>query len=296
MDFTGDYVSLRNEIGACLTSDEVVRVTGPDAGSFLQGQCSQDLSELGTGQSVRSWVLSPQGRAGWQVRISRISTDEFILVTDEGSGDALASRLSRFLLRTKVAVSHDRDLDVLAVRGPLSDLYTAPAQVHRVDSFWSGIQGHDWVGPAESFAVGLKMVGPEALDAVRVEAGVPRSGVEYSDGAIPAELGQIENLVSFTKGCYVGQELVARIDSRGHVNRRLVGLRVLESVIPIAGSQVNYQDSAVGEITSVAESLSLRSVICLGTIRREVESGATIQIVRDGRSADAVVQELPFLP
>jgi folate-binding protein YgfZ len=120
-------------------------------------------------------------------------------------------------------------------------------------------------------------------------------GVDIDERTIPQEAGVVDGAVSFTKGCYLGQELVARIDSRGHVNRNLRGIVVSSAVLPPLGAEVTADGKPVGVITSVGESLDLRAPVALALVRREVEPDAEVDVTWEGGHAKATVKELPLI-
>ena len=119
-------------------------------------------------------------------------------------------------------------------------------------------------------------------------------GIDIDERTIPQEAGLVEAAVSLTKGCFVGQELVARIDSRGHVNRHLRGIRILTNLLPPQGAEIVAGDRTTGSITSVAESLELRAPVGLALLRREVAPGDPLQVRWDGGTAPAVAEQLPM--
>jgi folate-binding protein YgfZ len=138
--------------------------------------------------------------------------------------------------------------------------------------------------------------GALAATAVRVEVGEPMMGRDVDESTIPQEAGPVDDAVDFTKGCYLGQELVARIDSRGHVNRRLCGVVVTTNVVPPEGAELMTGETAVGVLTSPAESLELRAPVALALVRREVDSDDPVVIRWSGGEAPGVVRELPLVP
>jgi folate-binding protein YgfZ len=150
-------------------------------------------------------------------------------------------------------------------------------------------------GLDEVAAAGARPVGLLAHTAVRVEMGEPVMGVDVDEATIPQEAGLETDAVSFTKGCYLGQELVARIDSRGHVNRHLRGVVLAENALPPDGADVMAAAATVGSITSVSESLQVGAPIGLGLIRREVDAGTAVEIRWPGGSAKAEVRALPLI-
>src|SRR5205807_10235557 len=159
----------------------------------------------------------PQGKIDALVRVTRTGGDELLLDVDGGYGEAVVSRLARFKLRTKADIEALR-WRCLALRGPrLADLDLG---AHERDGLalaadWPGLTGVDLVGEDPAVPDGVPLCDLAALEAVRVEAGIPKMGSELTERTIPAETGLVERAVSFTKGCYTGQELVARIDARG---------------------------------------------------------------------------------
>lgn len=270
------------------TTRDVVRVCGVDAASFLQGQLSQDVGALAVGTATWTFVLQPQGKVDTWARITRTAAECFCLDTDPGQGEALEARINRFKLRVKVDVERFSE-PAVHVRGhhPPRDDHL-PDGVLRLPVVGPGVEGYDLLGtdrPPEGVAV----VPPERYEAYRIVHGVPVAGRELDDDTIPAEVGQwiIDASVSFTKGCFVGQELVARIDSRGgNVPRHL---RVLTlPAIAEPGTPI-VADGPGATVTSSAAS-DEHGPVALAYLGRRVEPGATVTV--DG--ADAVVHDAPL--
>jgi folate-binding protein YgfZ len=280
-----DYDLIRQEVGAIPLDRDFVRVAGPDAASFLQGQCSQDLAPLTVGQSTWSLILQPQGKVDALIRVTRVADDEFVVDVDGGFGDAVMARLTRFKLRVKADIQRLEWLCV-ALRGP-----HAAEHLDGLDASWPGLPGVDLVGPDPSVPPGVSVVGPDAFEATRIEAGVPRMGAELTERTIPAEAGIVARTVSFTKGCFTGQELVARIDSRGgHVPRHLRGL-VLGEVAP-AGASVQVAGKQVGTVTSSAPRSG--GAVALAYIGRDVEPPAEMVVMWEGGQAAGRIEALPL--
>ena len=184
----------------------------------------------GPGRSAEALLLSPQGRIDAYLRLTRVADDGFVLDTDTGYGSVVKARLERFRLRTKVTID-PLDWMCVALRGPDAsrEVTGAPDLVVAVD--WPGLAGVDLLGSAPSgrlsdwVAADAVPCGDDAWEAARIEAGVPVNGREIEERSIAAELGLVDRTVSFTKGCFTGQELVARLDARGsNVARRLCGV------------------------------------------------------------------------
>ena len=303
------YEALRHDRTGRVVPRDVLRVHGPDAESYLQGQCTQDVSALGPGESAESLVLSPQGKVEGYLRVTRTATDAFVLDTAGGFGPALHARLQRFKLRVKAEIE-DLAWSCVSVRGPASPTAAdvrddAPLAL---EFQWGTRRGVDILGPDVHLPDGVRSCAPEAWEAWRIELGIPDLGAELDDRTIPAEAGLLERCVSFTKGCYTGQELVARLDSRG--NRVARHLRAVvfggdlsapsetgSGAAALIGAEILDPGTGkvVGSITSSAWSPAW-GVVSLGYVHRDVTPPADVVArVGDGERA-AVVRSLPLDP
>jgi tRNA-modifying protein YgfZ len=239
---------MTDPFAAPITRDVVV-ASGPDTNSFLQGQMSQDIAGLPVGASVWSLLLQPQGKVDAWVRVHRRGETEIQLDVDAGWGEAVVTRLERFKLRTTCELVLEPDVAAVAVRGMTID--------SGLDCGWPGVEGVDVLG-AGLDDVGLEpdmlRYDDEAFDAERIRAGVPRMGAEITPDTIPAELGDwlVQSAVSFTKGCFTGQELVARIDSRGGNVPRHLRVFTSKDLPPPAGTEIAVDGKKVGAVTSSA--------------------------------------------
>lgn len=290
---SGGYWALKQAAGAVAWSRQAVRVAGPDAERYLQGQTSQDVARLGPGQQAWALVLQPQGRLDAFVRVYRAGPEEFVLDGDAGTAPALVERLLRFRLRTKAEIG-ELDWKFVAVRGPGAAAPASPPPgVHVIGFEWGGVAGYDLAGPSVSLPDALAPASAEDIGALMIEAGFPRHGAELDERTIPAEAGLVGPAVSFTKGCYTGQELVARIDSRGNnVPRRLFGLR---SEVPLApGDRLRSGEREVGRVTSVAVSPRLGPV-ALGYLARGLGAGDQVWAER-GDGPPGVAAQVTALP
>lgn len=259
---------------------DVVLAEGPDALEYLNGQISQQVGDISVGESRWSFVLEPRGKVEALFRITRTGDDTFLLDTDGGWGEALRDSLARFKLRTKVELTL---LDWRAVR-----LIDEPEVERRAEGFearvafeWPGITAVDLFGRDVTLP-DVEPVAGEDGERWRMEAGVPRMGTDIDESTIPNETGLTAVAVSFTKGCYRGQELVERIASRGGQRRLLRRLRAVGDVV--AGASVVFEGDEVGTVTSTAGELAL------AYLRGGVEPGATVQV--DGVTAGVE----PLLP
>jgi folate-binding protein YgfZ len=303
--FRGDYDALRRGVGAISVDRDVLRVQGPDAHEYLQGQCSQDLAALEVGGSADSLVLNPQGKLDALVRITRMAHDDFVVDVDGGYGGVLAARLARFKLRVKASIE-PLAWRCVSLRGPHSAAAVGqsgvrPGTGHVALFSWNGVVGVDLLGEDPPVPEGVRECGTDAWDSVRVEAGIPRMGSELDDSTIAAEAGLLERCVSLTKGCYTGQELIARLDARGNrVARRLLGIVVGDPSragdSPMRpGQSVLVGDKTVGTVTSSAWSPALGGPIALAYVHRTVVVGSTVVVDRDGAPVPAEIRELPLV-
>ena len=282
-DLTTDYRALRDGPAAAWLPRDVLRASGPDAVSFLQGQVSQEVDGLAVGASAWSFVLQPQGKVDALVRLTRLADDEVVLDTDAGHGEAVLARLNRFKLRVKADLDA-LDWRCLAVRGA-----TPAGEVLGVPAF--GVGG-DVLGADVEVPDGVPLCDVAAYEVLRIEHGWPAMGAELTERTIPAEAGIVERTVSFTKGCYTGQELVARIDSRGgNVPRHLRGVVVQGAAVADAAVVVDGKE--VGALTSASSSPSFPdATVALAYVHRDVEPGAAATV----EGAPAEVRPLPLVP
>jgi folate-binding protein YgfZ len=285
------YEALREGVGVHRLARDVVSVRGPDAESYLQGQCSQDVSVLEVGESAEALLLSPQGKVDAYVRVTRRSADDFVLDADGGTGPAIVARLERFKLRVKVTIEA-LEWSCIAVRGRGATAAVRPGVALVLPVSWPGSTGVDLLGPEDDVAPGEWVAedalacGDEAWEAIRIETGVPVMGREIADGTIPAEIGLVERTVSFTKGCFTGQELVARLDARGtKVARRLAGVVIKATTaddLPPAGALVLPIDGPEsGRLTSVAWSPGLDAGVALTLLHRRVPTPSPVEVSWD---------------
>ncbi len=268
--------ALRHGVGVFWLGRDIFSVRGDDAESYLQGQLSQDVVALGIGATADSLLLQPDGKLTALLRITRIDGHEFVLDTDAGFGDSMVARLKKFMLRSKVEIER-LPWRSLALRGSGVAIDAALATFEDNDALrpafeWNGWGGIDLLGPELAVPEGLSVCDREAVEACRIISGIPAMGSELTDKTIAAEAGLVDRSVSFTKGCYTGQELVARLDARGNnVPRRLVGViggseQLAFGMTLHAGEEPDdvAADKVVGTITSAAWSPELGAWAAFG--------------------------------
>ena len=293
----------------------LVVVSGPDATSFLQSIVSQDLAPVGVGQTVASLLLQPQGKLDVAFRATLRERgddgDVWWLDCEPQMAERLVTGLSRFKIRVKAEIE-DRSAtcacgSIVGTRDvSVDDAVTEPAptgasrgRAHasgpvRIDTVWGEHAGLDLVGDPGAVdrwldAAGIRRGASDELEVLRIESGIPAQGVDVDDGTIPQEAFLERDAVSFTKGCFIGQELVCRIDARGHVNRFLRRLELPGGVVPPHGSDVHHGGKVVGVVTSAVADPGEDRVVALAMIRREVEPPATVTVHAAGAEVAATV-------
>ena len=310
LELDAQYRAMREQAGVLERPERsLISVTGPDGGEFLQGQVTNDTEELEAGHGRYAALLDRKGHIQSDMRVLRIGDDEFRLESEAAPGAGLLKHLSMYKIGRDVEVT-DRSAEhsLISLIGPRSR-ELAGAEVLGDEHEHSEVElggasclavatdlGVDlFTTPGDAAAVrealleaGAEAVSDEAAEILRVEAGRPRFGRELGPETMPAEAGIVERAVNFEKGCYIGQEPVARLHYRGRPNRMLRGLRLTAPAEFGAGIRNDERD--LGTLgTSVVS--PARGPIALAVIRREAEPGDTVEL--DG-GASAEVVELPF--
>jgi folate-binding protein YgfZ len=300
---TTDYERLREAVGLVDRSARgKLRLTGGEAVDYLQGQVTNDVAGLATGSGCYAALLNHKGKMLTDMRLLR--GEDFVWIDAEPEGlPALLRNASMFSIGRDVR--HEDvtgDYAILSLIGPDARApLDAPPPVEE-HSFTQGEHGLyvstdlgvDVICPAAEAAavreaLGVEEVSEEAAECLRIESGRPRFSIDVGTETIPQEAGLNDRAVSFTKGCYVGQETVARLHYKGKPNRHLRGLRLAEPVE--RGADIRVGERVVGEIGSSAESPAF-GPIALAVVRREAEPGAVVRVGES--SVEATVSELPF--
>jgi folate-binding protein YgfZ len=301
---TTDYERLREAVGLVDRSARgKLRLSGGEAADYLQGQVTNDVAGLAAGSGCYAALLNHKGKMLTDMRVLR--GEDFIWIDTEPEGlPALARNASMFSIGRDV--SHEDVSGAYAIlslvgpdaRAPLGD-DAPPAAEHAFVQGEHGLYvatdlGVDVICPAVDAvavreALGVEEVSEEAAECLRIESGRPRFSIDVGTETIPQEAGLNERAVSFTKGCYVGQETVARLHYKGKPNRHLRGLRLAELVEH--GAEIRLGERVLGEVGSAAVSPAF-GPIALAVVRREAEPGTVVQV--GDASVEATVSELPF--
>lgn len=245
---------------------DLVWYSGSDALRFLNDIISQELGDLAPGETRRSFLLEPQGKLQFLLWVIR-EEDRIGLLTDPGRGDDLAAALNRYKIRVDVDVAPEE-----------ADVWIVVGEWDGYEISWPGVERHLVIGPKPDLEEGSA----EEYDRLRIGAGEPRWGVDVDETTIPHASGLVPASVDFTKGCFLGQELVARIDSRGGNTPK--NLLLVEAEGPLSpGDRVVADGEEMGEVTSASDGIGL------AMLKRAASPGDTVEV----NGLAAVVRELP---
>jgi len=331
-DPPAEHRALRDTVGVLdLSFRSRLCLTGADRQKFLNGQVTNNVKDLKVGEGCYAALVNAKGRMQSDLNLY-VLEDEILLDVEPGYGAAVTQRLEKYIIADDVqVVDAAPHYGLLSVQGPKAievvrqlDLgVEAPTKlmsfVSRKDSrsgeiylmklARNGTGGFDLFVPAAALgAVAEKLVnaakanggracGWQALETARIEAGVPRFGVDMDEGNLPPETGIEDRAISYTKGCYIGQEVIARIRTYGQVAKTLRGLRLADSikVLPQKGDKLYRGDKEVGYVTSALASPTLKCNIALGYVRREHNQiGAELTWRTRAGESPARIVELPF--
>lgn len=262
------------------TTPDLVWFGGGDAIRFLNDLISQEIGTVEPGAVRRSFLLTPQGKLDHLLWVLR-GADQVGLAVDAGRGEDLAAKLGRYRIRVDVEIELMTDRVSLVVGRFAAEpgRWSGDRSALTADLSWSNLQRTLLVGEKPD----LPFLDLETYELLRIEAGEPVMGIDVTDATIPQETGLVPASISFDKGCFLGQELVARLDSRGgRVNHHLRILR-FEGAAPEAGTEVEVEGSAVGMMTSSSDGVGL------SLLRRGVEPGDVVMV----GDAQAVVEAIP---
>jgi folate-binding protein YgfZ len=273
-----------------LSERTVVSVRGDEARDWLQGQITNELQGLEPGESVYAFVLTLKGRILADVW-ALVREEDIWLDVPSGRVDALIERLDRYLIMEDVELQHRPDLCIIAAQGPRAD------EVDR--NGWPadrlGVGGRQWVVPEvelqpelerlteTSRRIGGGLISEEAWNHAHVVLGRPRFGVDFGEWTYPQESGLKAVAVSFRKGCYIGQETVVMLESRGRAPKALWSWAVEGDGPPERGTPITSGGIVVGEVTSAVREGP--SVLALGFLKRGYDAHGSEQFEVAGRPA-----------
>jgi folate-binding protein YgfZ len=333
-DVLAEHAALRESAGVVdLSFRSRICLTGADRARFLHGQVTNDVNRLRVGEGCYAAITTAKGKMESDLNIYALQ-DELLLDFEAGHTQKISQRLEKYIVSDDVqvvdvaplygllSVQGPKAVDVVKALGIFPELPAKEFQSVKVsDSMLgeiylvnAGTAGVPWARfdlfvPTESLgavadkliaaakSVGGRACGWEALEIARIEAGIPRFGADMDESNIPLECGIEARAVSYKKGCYIGQEVINRIHSIGHVNKELRGLRFGNDLksLPAKGDKFFHDGKEVGYITSAVKSPALNANIALGYVRREVFAPGTELTLRGAEGeSKAVVVEVPF--
>ena len=302
-------------------------VTGPARHSWLHGQVTQNVGDLPEGRGVYATIITPQGQMVSDLRVFSLP-HALLLDYPASAATPLPEYLDRYLIMERAELEDvSETMCLLSLQGPQSPGVVSavlgptaapgPNEIrgvaHQGQTLWvtgarhCGEEGVDIFAPAAAapalwsalctfrreFAV--HSVGWEALNVRRVEAGIPWWGEELDGTMNPLE-ARLEQAIDYNKGCYVGQEIIARIHARGHVNNLLTGFMIEGDALPARGTPIMREGKKVGRVSTALVSLALGKPIALGYLRRELQEPGTRILVGEEPGTPLQVTALPFVP
>ena len=334
-----DYAAIRHRAGAIdLSHRTMLRVTGNDRVKFLQGMISNDASVLTPGRGLYATILTSKGKMQTDITVFALKDAAIWVDAEPEVAEKLLRLLTRYTIGTDAKIDNlSGRYGLLGVHGPnaaatiesvLPGVRLPTAALGVVECMWRdhpavvaesgypGTPGYRLLLPADALPAAwsaivesdggnpVKAVGMDALEAVRIEAGVPRFGSDMSEENFPPEARIEDRAISYTKGCYMGQETIARIKTYGHVNRLLVGLLPDTEQPIVHGTALYHSDvtsvlrehKEAGYVTSSIVSPALKRVIALGYVHRTLATPGTQVSIGTEPPIPATVVALPFTP
>jgi folate-binding protein YgfZ len=310
VELDAQYRQLREECGLLDRSSRgKLLARGAEAAEYLQGQLTNDIEALAVGEGCYAALLDRKGHMQADMRVLRLGPSEIWIDTEPEALAAAQRHLETYKIGREVElddVSGERS--ILSLIGPRSAEIAASPPLPENSSERIAVNGTECIAIGTATGVdliaaaseagalhsalteaGAAEVSPAAAEILRIESGMPRFGAEMDTGTMPAEAGIVDVAVSFTKGCYIGQETVARLHYKGKPNRRLRGLRLSDPAPSGATLKLGAKD--VGALGGSCVS-PVHGPIALAILRREAEPGAELAVGEDGVTARVV--DLPF--
>lgn len=297
-----------------------VVIAGPDARRFCNGMFTNNVRDLPVGGTNRSALVDDRGRVGGFLDLVCADPDRFVAFLDDGIGvDGFLDRYAKYVVFDDVTLEPAEGLRRASVQGPgaaellarvglpvpAAGAFAVAGSLTVLAKRRSPAGGYDVVGPSSAVwpspPDGVPVLGPDAAEALRVLAGEPRFPDDTGDKRLPHELGLRDALLSFDKGCYLGQETINRVDVMGDVKRRLVGVQLAAGEgRPEAGAEVRVGDQVIGNLTSPVAIGEPDDALWIGlsVVRRPNDAAGTEVVVGavGGEPARGRVVELPFDP
>ncbi len=322
-----EYQQIRNGLSlADLSHQGLWLITGADRVKFLQGLISNDLPKAETQRGKQACLLTAKGKILSDFFLYPIS-EGFLMTLEYSNAEDTKTQLLRFRMRSKVEMTrpdwgrllvsgpkaqnllnaflgedfHDlqehsffekeiNGIPILCIKHTITgeDDFHLYAPLEKLETLWSDLlsKGAQWQ---------IQAVGQTALEIARIEAGRPRYNIDMNEDTLPNEAGIQDQVISYTKGCFPGQEVIARIKTYGHVNKQLSGLILEGEILPKPGAEIFHDKKSVGWVTSTTKSPLLGKIVAMGYLRREaLETGTTLSVMLDSGEIPATTTPLPF--
>ncbi len=298
-----EYWAAKQNVALCDTNWQAILVlTGRDRLSYLHAISSQDIRALQKGQGGLALLLNPQGHILAELEVYALA-DKLLVLSHAGFRERTVGTLKKYVVGSQVHIDDQTDqMGSLALEGPqalrtlaetcgvalgeMPEMSAVESSIDGAPCYW--LRRSRFNEPGAQLVVGRQILGAvwdklvravrarggepiglDALNALRLESGIPWFPADFNDGMIPQEAAIESTHVAFNKGCYTGQEIVERVRSRGHVNRKRVRLRFSTVTPPLPGTKLRANGTEVGSVTSAALSPVTGSAIGMGYVRRE---------------------------
>jgi folate-binding protein YgfZ len=305
------YTRIRAQGGAAHLVRVIFRLTGGDRVRYLNGQVSNDVRKLIPQESIHACVMTSKGKMCADIFVA--AGPDYLLADAEPSlQESLAVRLERYVISDDVTIEDvTGEYELIHLMGVPPSFFSGngPSMEKRRSRRY-GRNGWDIFVKREDFgavwswlAEHLPVIDGEMLETLRIEAGVPRWGFELGEDTIPVEAGLEKTAIDYNKGCYIGQEIISRLKSIGHVNRQLHGFVSQDAPPLIPGMRLHIPGNSgreAGWLTSACHSFALEKPVALGYLKRGITPGElTARSVSEASSdnvCSVMVKELPFIP
>jgi len=274
--FAQAYQALRAGRAVChLRNWSSISIAGADRHKYLNSFCSNDVKSLVPGECCEAFFLNVKGKTiGHGLLASH--DNEIVFVGSPGQSPRLVDHLDRYIIREDVQL-RDTTSELAWILAATTDTGAAPSfpwnLIGQASTRVFATTCNELPKLLASLAErGFPAVDDEVFATARIEAGMPLFGIDFDESNLPQEIGRDREAISFTKGCYLGQETVARIDALGHVNQRIVSVRFFGDEVPAPGAELSHSGNIVGRVTSSAFSPTWNAPLALAMIRREANT------------------------
>jgi glycine cleavage system T protein len=323
-----EYEAARSQVGLFdLCHHSLLCFTGADRVSFLHGMVSNDVKALVPGKGIYAAFLDVNGKILADTRVF-CTGDSFLVDLWEPLKEKILAHLNRYLIADEVEIADlTAQYGMISLQGSKAELLlkellrsekvlsgeldhgtfqSGDAELRVIRSTRTGQEGYDLIIAVKDLAsavsriqeigekFSLRWVGAQAQEILRIEGGIPRYGVDMDETNLLLETG-LDESVSFQKGCYLGQEVIERIHSRGHVNKNLTGIALKGDTVAEQGDVVLAEKKDIGKVTSAILSPALQCPIALGYVHRDyLQPGTPVSIQRNGKVIPGEIRALPF--